>query len=152
MAITAAASKLGYSDVTSDQRLVVERFLSGSDVFVSLPTGSGKSLCYWMLPFVSDILRGKEGSIVLVVSPLIALMKDQVQSLVERGVSAVRVGECKGDSDTLQRILEGQYQILFFSPEELVADCQWRDMLVTAHYQQNVVALVVDEAHCVKNW
>ena len=71
-------------DVASNQRLVVERFLSVSDVFVSLPTGSGK---YWMLPFASDILRGKEGSIVLVVSPLIALMKDQVQLLVEREVS-----------------------------------------------------------------
>ena len=70
MAITAEARRLGYSDVTSDQRLVVERFLPGSDVFVSLPTGSGKSLCYWMLPFASDILRGKVGSIVLVVSAL----------------------------------------------------------------------------------
>ena len=68
MAITAAASKLGYSDVTCDQRLVIERFLSGSGVFVSFLTGSGKSLCYSMLPFASNILRGKEGSIVLVVT------------------------------------------------------------------------------------
>ena len=55
MAITPEASKLGYSDFTSDQRLVVERFLSRSDVlFSSLPIGSGMSLCYWMLPFASD--------------------------------------------------------------------------------------------------
>ena len=53
-------------------------FLKGSDVFVSLPTGSGKSLCFALLPFVFDELYGRNGSIAIVVSPLISLMKDQV--------------------------------------------------------------------------
>ena len=53
-------------------------FVDGRDVFVMLPTGSGKSLCYTALPSVFDILRGKDGHIVIVVSPLVALMKDQV--------------------------------------------------------------------------
>ena len=65
------------------------------DVFVSLPTGSGKSLCYCILPELFDTLRGnarKGQSIVIVVSPLIALMKDQVRAMSERGVSAVYAG------------------------------------------------------------
>ena len=78
-AIAAAANDLGYSQLTSSQSLVLYEYLSGKDVFVSLPTGSGKSLCYWVLPGAFDALRKTSGeSIVVVVSPLIALMKDQV--------------------------------------------------------------------------
>ena len=68
-----------------EQRTSIFQFASGSDVFVSLPTGYGKSLCYTLLPPVFDLLRGvKEKSIVLVVSPLLALMKDQETFRAER--------------------------------------------------------------------
>ena len=75
-ATATAAHSLGYV-LKPEQRRFIFQFASGSDVFVSLPTGYGKSLCYTLLSSVFDLLRGvKEKSIVLVVSPLLALMKD----------------------------------------------------------------------------
>lgn len=86
-------------------------FMLDRDVFVSLPTGSGKSLCYCILPAVFDILREESTpSIVVVVSPLIALMKDQVRSLLDRGVPAVYVGGID-QAD----ICSGKYQLVYMS-------------------------------------
>ncbi len=87
-AIEGAGKRLGYQLRPKQQEAVVS-FIRGSDVFVSLPTGSGKSLCYSILPWAFDTLRGrsKAQSIVLVVSPLVALMKDQVTSHQERSFS-----------------------------------------------------------------
>ena len=81
-AISEAIKKLGYSELHHQQELVLEQFVEGRDAFVSLPTGSGKLLCYFILPRVYDILKGvtstESQSVAVVVSPLIALMKDQV--------------------------------------------------------------------------
>lgn len=85
-AITLEAKKLGFVDVTEDQRYVIKQFFNGSDLFVSLPTGSGKSLCYWLLPGLCDTLRGRSGSTVVVVSPVVALMKNQVDLLQKKGI------------------------------------------------------------------
>jgi len=88
-AIEVAVRRLGYDSPTTQQKEAVTAFVKGNDVFVSLPTGGGKSLCYACLPWVFDALRsgGEVGSehpsIVVVVSPLLSLMKDQV-SLVPR--------------------------------------------------------------------
>ena len=76
-----AARRLGYHDLREHQLDAAKKFLQGNDVFVSLPTGSGKSLIYAVLPFAFDHLRGSEGSIVVVVSPLLSLMKDQVRDI-----------------------------------------------------------------------
>ena len=127
-------------------------------MFVSLPTGSGKSLCYSCLPWTFDYLKGDEWrtarSIVVVVSPLIALMKDQVAALLQKGVNAVYVsgGEKEVDENVVEELHERQYQLVFFSPESLLTVEEWRDMLQTEVYQENVVGFVVDEAHCVKKW
>ena len=110
--------------------------------------GSGKSLCYWVLPGAFDQLRKTQGSIVLVVSPLIALMKDQVASLKDKGVEAVYVG---GVCD-MGRVYEGSYPILFISPEALLTDSKWRDVLLSQVYQEHLMGVVIDEAHCVKKW
>ena len=147
-AIALAAKDLGYSQLTSYQSLVLHEFLSGKDVFVSLPTGSGKSLCYWVLPGAFDVLRKTRESIVLIVSPLIALMKDQVTNLKAKGVEAVYVGErCD-----MNRVYEGRYPIIFISPEALLTDSKWRDVLLSQVYQHHLMAVVIDEAHCVKKW
>ena len=74
-----------FFDMTEDQCYVVKQFLKGSDLFVSLPTG--KSLCDWMLPGLCDTLRSRSGSLVLAVSPLVAVMKNQVDLLQKRGVT-----------------------------------------------------------------
>ena len=80
-AILQAIRTLGYDKPTEDQRDAIRSFVEGADVFVSLPTGSGKSLCYACLPVLFDILRGdadQQGCIVVIVSPLSSLMQDQV--------------------------------------------------------------------------
>ena len=76
--ILKACVKLGYPLLRENQLKAVKSFMQGNDVFLILPTGSGKSLCFSVLPFAFDYLYGRVGSIVIVVSPLIALMKDQV--------------------------------------------------------------------------
>ena len=76
------AKELGYRQLKPDQADVIEAFVKGRDVFAVLPTGYGKSLCYGCLPLVFDRLHGgEERSIVVVVSPLIAIMKDQASSV-----------------------------------------------------------------------
>ena len=91
-AITTSAIQLGYSCLRDQQRLAVFHFMMGNDVFLSLPTGSGKSLCYWILPKTFDNLYNTSGSLVIVVSPLISLMKDQVEAIRTRGMTAVYSG------------------------------------------------------------
>ena len=81
-AASEALKRLGCSKLCPQQEEVVRKFVQGHNVFVSLPTGSGKSLCYCILPEVFDILRQvKDTSMFLVVSPLIALMKDHVTAM-----------------------------------------------------------------------
>ena len=152
--IRTVAASLGYTGLRQKQESALEAFVSGRDVFVSLPTGSGKSLCYGLLPGVFDTLRKVEkASITIVVSPLISLMKDQTTAFNQIGVSSVCVSDkeetCK---DTKRQILKGQYQLVFMSPESLFCNLVWRRMLSTSIYSKNLIAFVVDEAHCVKKW
>ena len=109
-AVAEAAKTLGYSELREDQKVVVKQFLSRNDVSVNLPTGSGKSLCYCLLPGDSDILRESKSvetqSIVIVVSPFIALMKDQVRQMTEKGVSTLYFGET--DETTVTKVCEGK--------------------------------------------
>ena len=153
-AIDEATKQLGYAEFRPNQALVVNSFLEGRDVFTSMPTGSGKSLCYCLLPKVFDILRGSNSvetqSVVIVVSPLVALMKDQVRQMTERNMRAVYVGDV--DSEIENEVCDGKYQLVYLSPEALLTNVTWRDMLQSPVYQQNLVALVIDEAHCVKKW
>ena len=115
----------------------MRRFVEGRDVFVSFPTGGGKSLCYSVLPLVFDNLRKTAGqSLVIVVSPLIALMKDQVRALAERNVRAVYV---EGESE-FGAVCDGKYQLMFLSPETLLRSLEVREMLLNAVFQNNLVA------------
>ena len=110
-AVKQACLDLGYAAATSDQVKVITEFLQGRDVFVSLPTGKGKSLCFTALPGVFDILKrelalssdhhlpepSESSSICIVVSPLIALMKDQVAKFSEKGLKCAYIGEEQDD-------------------------------------------------------
>ena len=131
---------------------MIQRFMEGHDIFVSLPTGSGKSLCYWSLPGAFDYMKDNHhaSSIVIVVSPLTALMKDQVKSLCKKGVKAIHVDA--PNDNVLKEIHQGVYQLLFFGPEELLCNLEWRDMLLSTVYTSNLVGFIIDEAHCVKKW
>ena len=153
-AVNLAAAKLGYPVVQNEHCAVLKAFLKGSDVFVSLSTDFDKSLCYSVLPDVFDTLHGVRGdtpkSTALVVSPNIALMKDQVRLLERRGVKAVFYGEA--DEDTRGCITEGRYQLVFMTPESLLTDEEWEDTLSCSHYQEHLIGVAVDQTHCVKKW
>ena len=127
-------------------------FASGRDVFVCLPTGYGKSFCYGCLPIVFDHLKLKNGenrSIVVVVTPLVAIMKEQATRFQERGISATYITTC--DEANKPAVLNREYRLIFISLEQLLLTRIWRDMLCSEPYQ-SLVAFVVDEAHCVKTW
>ena len=149
-----AAASLGYPQLEEEQELAILSFVCGNDVFISLPTGYGKSLCYAVLPKVFDLLRGVANkSIVIIVSPLIALMKDQVATFSAKGIRAAYVSDKEDSTGKTRRdIKKGKYQLLYLSPEALFATLEWRNMLASELYRANLVGFIVDEAHCVKKW
>ena len=148
-AIETATKKMDYDNIRPEQLKVLESFLKGRDTFVCLPTGYGKSLCYQILPYIFDYMRGKSSSFVLVVSPLTALVEDQIQLLSKRNVPATSMTIHKGDKSA---ILHGGYKIIYTSPELLLRDSEWRDIVVSDTFQDNIVGFIIDEAHCVKTW
>ena len=158
--IKSAYLKLGYTIPTEDQVAAITEFLKGKDIFVSLPTGSGKSLCFATLPYVFDFLKhflvaGNEpihSSICVVVSPLVSLMKDQVAKFGERGLRCAYVGEEQTDREIKSGVLAGEFQLVYMSPESLLCVLQWREMFRNKVYEKNLIAIAVDEAHCVEQW
>lgn len=110
-------------------------------------------MIYGLLPQVFDLMRGTDKSMILVVSPLLALMKDQVAFFKAKNIPAVHVSDRENIStSTKDDIRRGQYKIILISPEALFASMYWRDVLCTDLYRSNIVAFVIDEAHCVKKW
>ena len=154
LAIDNAAARLGYHSIKRKQRTAIEAFVAdGKDVFVSLPTGYGKSLCYTLLPWVFDeLLRKENSSIVLCISPLTSLMINQREKFTANGLTAEFVGGVQDDPGVLEKIRRGCYQLVYISPESLLGDNCWREMLRNEVYQTRMVAFCVDEAHCVKKW
>ena len=133
----------GFEDFREGQREVVTSVLAGKDVIVVMPTGSGKSLCY-QLPAMM-----MEGA-TLVVSPLIALMKDQVDALHARGLPATFINSAIPDGEQRNRIeslRRGQYKLIYVAPE------RFRSPRFTAALRSvNISLFAVDEAHCVSTW
>ncbi len=154
--LSTAALKLGFSSLREKQKETVDAFVRGNDVFVSLPTGSGKSLCFFILPLLFDGLRKnlEPKSIIIVLSPLLALMKTQVSLLNAKGIKSTYITreELAIEEHVFEKLHEGAYQVVLFSPEALLRSDTWRDMLQTPVYQDNVVAVVIDEAHLVNKW
>ena len=157
-AIAYAANRAGICSLKSEQAEVLRRFAIGQDVFVSLPTGYGKSYCFALLPALFDYLRSPSHppddhtSIAVVVSPLTALMMEQRSKFSVKGVSSEFVGELQQDVEAMRGVKSGAFQLVYISPESLLQNPQWRDMLLSRIYQKNIVALVVDEAHCITQW
>ena len=84
--------------------------------------------------------------------PLTALMVEQREKFTLRGIRTEFVGELQKDVDAIYAIKKGKIQLLFISPESVLRNSQWRDLLLSPVYQQNLVALTVDEAHCITQW
>ena len=91
-------------------------------------------------------------SIVVCITPLVSIMVDQHANFTSRGLKTEYVGESHYDSAVEECILKGEVQLVYISPESLLNNIKFRNMLLSAPYKDNLVALVVDEAHCVKTW
>ena len=125
------------------QEEIIQSVLDGGEVLALLPTGGGKSVCF-QVPAL-----GLEG-ICIVVSPLIALMKDQVQQLKSRGINATAIysGMSKREIDiTLDNCIYGNVKFLYVSPERLKTE-----LFIERAKQMNVALLAIDEAHCISQW
>lgn len=143
-AIDHAAEAVAVAILKPLQREAIRTFLPGKDVFVSLSTGYGKSLCYALLPLVFDHLRScRHTSIVLCIFPLTALMMEQRTKFSVRGLWSNFIGQIQQDVQSLFDVQKGQVQLLYVSPESLLCNPQWREMLLLPVYQSNLVALVV---------
>ena len=133
----------GYDAFRGQQQAAIDRALAGQDSLVLMPTGDGKSVCYQVPAQLGD-------GTVLVISPLIALMQDQVSALHELGVSAAFLNSSlsyDAQDDVIARLQSGQLRLLYIAPERLVQPG-------TRALLQNVpLALIaIDEAHCVSQW
>lgn len=138
----------------SQQLDSIKYVVEGSDVFVWLPTGFGKSIIYESLPFVFDRLRNVSNSLVLVVSPLISLMVDQVKSLAKRGVCCAIMSDCSvvDQSFLFSEKEVDKYKVIFTSPEAVIGIERWRNLLSTPTFSERIVTVAIDEAHCVSKW
>jgi ATP-dependent DNA helicase RecQ len=137
----------GWSTFRSGQRAVVEALLEGRDCLAVLPTGGGKSLCFQLPALV-------RGGVVLVISPLVALMQDQVSGLRRRGIVAAclhRGLEPAQRRALLDDLRQGRLRLLYLSPERIQVESTRRllDELIDSG---RLVALAVDEAHCISAW
>lgn len=133
-------------------------FVNGEDVFVNLPTGYGKSVIFQMAPLVHVWMNEnvspnwwKKDAIILIVSPLLALMQDQVKKLTSLGLKAAYVG-AEQQPEVLQDVEEGKFMFVFVSPESTLATERWRNALESDTYQTNLIGVAVDEVHCVTEW
>ncbi|MFM2434400.1 MAG: hypothetical protein RL063_379 [Pseudomonadota bacterium] len=137
----------GYSSFRGEQQAIVEHVTAGGDALVLMPTGGGKSLCY-QLP---ALLR--EG-VAIVVSPLIALMQDQVDALQQLGVRAAFLNsslDAESAREVTARLMHGDLQILYVAPERLLMP-HFLGLLEQIEIGTGIALFAIDEAHCVSQW
>jgi superfamily II DNA helicase RecQ len=124
--------------------------MSGRDVFVLMPTGGGKSLCY-QLPAICTI--GKTRGVTVVISPLIALMKDQVNSLIRKNVDALlSTSETFGEDRQRLVLNDKKPNFWYLTPEKLKGSGRVNDILSHLYRTEHLARFVVDEAHCISTW
>ena len=132
-----------FSSFRASQKEIIDSVLQGKDTFALLPTGGGKSICFQIPAMVME-------GICIVVSPLVALMTDQVQSLMNNDIKAMAItGGISGDQLTAQldNALFGNYKFLYLSPERLQ-----QEQVQMAIQKMNVNLIAIDEAHCISQW
>ncbi|MED3444164.1 DNA helicase RecQ [Bacillus thuringiensis] len=137
------ASYFGYSSFRRGQDETIKNVLDGKDTVCIMPTGGGKSICYQIPALVF------EGT-TLVISPLISLMKDQVDTLVQNGISATYINSSISIAEANQRIQlakKGHYKLLYVAPERLDS-MEFVDQLI----DMKIPMLAIDEAHCISQW
>ncbi len=137
----------GYDSFRPGQRQIIEQALENRDLLIVMPTGGGKSLCF-QLPALL-----KKG-VTVVVSPLIALMQDQVEALRNNGVFATFLNSSLNAYQVRSReeaLLQGKIKLLYVAPERLVSE-RFLPLLDLVHHKVGISAFAIDEAHCVSEW
>ncbi len=133
----------GFTSFRGEQEKIIQSVLDGKDTLALLPTGGGKSVCFQVPVLMKD-------GLCLVISPLIALMKDQVENLQKRGIASVSLHSGLTFYEVnkiLQNAVHGDYKFLYLSPERLETNL-FKEFL----HSLNISLIVVDEAHCVSQW
>lgn len=137
----------GYDSFRPKQRQIVEEALQNRDLLVIMPTGGGKSLCFQLPALLKPGLT-------VVVSPLIALMQDQVESLQDNGIGATFINSSLSRQEVLKRendIRNGKVKLLYIAPERLVSE-RFLPFLDLVQHLGGISLFVIDEAHCVSEW
>lgn len=132
----------GYDDFRPLQEEIIIHTINGGDSLVLMPTGGGKSLCFQVSALLLD-------GMAVVVSPLISLMKDQVESLRMNGIAAEALNSSNDEAynrDVINRCTEGKVKLLYISPERLVGG------VLSLLTHTNVLLFAIDEAHCISSW
>ncbi len=133
----------GYSDFRHNQNDIIDQLLGGGDAFVLMPTGGGKSLCYQIPAMVRD-------GVGVIVSPLIALMQDQVDALQQLGIKAAFLNSTMTaleQREVEEALLKGELQMLYVAPERLLGE-----PTLNLLSQCKIALIAIDEAHCVSQW
>ncbi len=141
----------GYSDFRGPQQAIVEHVVGGGDALVLMPTGGGKSLCYQ----IPAIVRQNAGhGVTIVISPLIALMHDQVGALLEAGVSAAFLNSTQTyeESSALEKQLLANKLTLLYAAPERINTPRMKGLLTSLHERGLLSLFAIDEAHCVSQW
>ncbi|TAM39836.1 MAG: DNA helicase RecQ [Burkholderiaceae bacterium] len=141
----------GYEAFRSPQQAIVEHVVAGGDALVLMPTGGGKSLCY-QIPAIAREQQGQ--GVTVVVSPLIALMHDQVGALREAGVAAAFLNstlDWEQAQEVERRLLRGEFTLLYAAPERVTTP-RFLAQLDALHARGKLSLFAIDEAHCVSQW
>jgi ATP-dependent DNA helicase RecQ len=137
----------GYESFRAGQREIIEANLAGRDTLAIMPTGGGKSICFQLPALLKD-------GVTIVVSPLIALMQDQVTALKENGIGATFLNSTLSGRETnlrSQAILNGAIKLIYVAPERLFAE-QFIEFLNIVKNKIGIAGFAIDEAHCVSEW
>jgi bloom syndrome protein len=140
------------SNFRCNQLDAINATLLGKDVFVLMPTGGGKSLCYQLPALVKS---GKTKGVTIVVSPLISLMQDQTQALKNKGIASEMLSsklEMHDRNRVFDDLFNGRITLLYISPEMLNSSYQLRNALTALSNRNELARIVIDEAHCVSSW
>lgn len=141
--IATTLARFGFDELRSGQREVIEALLSGASTLAVFPTGGGKSLCYQLPALLLD-------GVTVVVSPLIALMKDQIDFLRSRGIAAIRLDSSLSleESREAQRSLRtGETKLMYVAPERFT-----NERFVAMLRELSIALFAIDEAHCISEW
>ncbi|ADE12110.1 DNA helicase RecQ [Sideroxydans lithotrophicus] len=137
----------GYASFRGAQQAIVEHVVAGGDALVLMPTGGGKSLCYQ----IPALMRKGVG---IIVSPLIALMQDQVDALKQLGVSAAFLNsslEAEEAREVSRQLMRCELKLLYVAPERLLTE-GFLNLLERLNQDNNIALFAIDEAHCVSQW